>query len=187
MKNKVYVIIGPPASGKTSIVKALRKYGITEFVSHTTRQPKAGEQHGIDYYFVNEDEFRATELIERVTYNGKFYGLAKDEVINKVMKYPVTVVATEVQGMRQIKKLLGERVESICILVDKNTIINRIIERGEDLEQVKKRIEYAEKAGEFDNWHDADYVVKNTGKLDIAIRQILAIMGLVTFESLKIE
>lgn len=175
--NKVYAIIGPPASGKTSIVKELGKYGIPEMISHTTRSPQLNEQHGKDYYFVSNEEFGQIQLIERVNYSGFFYGLSKAEVLEKIKKYPITTVAVDAQGLEQIKKLLGERVESIFIMVDKNTIIERVIARGDNPDSVKRRIAYAEAKGEFDNWQIADHVVKNTVSLDAAVRQILAIMG----------
>lgn len=177
--NKVYALIGPPASGKTLIIKELNKYGVAEIISHTTRPPKQGEQHGVDYYFVNNEEFSKTQLIERVNYSGYFYGLSKAEVLEKVKQYPYTVVAVEAYGLEQLTSLLGKRVESVFIMVDKSTIIERIIERGDNPETIKRRIEYAEKAGEFDSWQIANHVVKNTGPLDIAVRQLLAIIGLV--------
>ena len=74
---------------------------------------------------------------------------------------------------------MGERVTSIYIMVDKATIIDRITVQGGNIEWIKKRIEYAENAGEFDNWQIADYVVKNTISLEVSTRQVLAIMGLV--------
>ncbi len=183
--NKVYALIGPPASGKTSIIKELNKYGVAEIISHTTRPPKNGEQHGVDYYFISNDEFSKTQLIERVNYSGYFYGLSKAEVMDKVKQYPISVVTVDAYGMEQLTNLLGDHVKSIYIMVDKSTIIGRIIEKGENADSIKHRIEYAEKAGEFDSWQIADYVVKNTASLDIAVRQILAIMGLL--EPAKID
>lgn len=182
--NKVYALIGPPASGKTSIAKALGKYGIPEMISHTTRQPKPGEQNGIDYHFVSQNEFVPTELIEKVNYSGHLYGLTKLEVLNKANKYPVSVVTVERQGLDQLRKLLGNRVESIYILVDRNTIIQRIVSGEDTADDTQQRIEYAEATGEFENWQIADYVVKNTGSLDVAVLQVLAIMGMVTPKSI---
>lgn len=181
--NKVYAIIGPPASGKTSIVKELGKYGIPELVSHTTRQPQQGEKNGVDYHFVDKEQFSQTTLVERVDYSGYFYGLSKAEVLNKINKYPITVVDVELAGLEQLKKLLSERLESIFIMVDKSAIIDRSIVRGDNPESINGRIAYAETNREFDNWQTADYVVKNMSSLDVAVRQILAIMGIGTSTS----
>lgn len=181
--HKVYAIIGPPASGKSSIVKSLYdQYEIPALVSHTTRAPKAGERQGIDYYFTDKTEFTQTAFLEKVNYSGAYYGLSKEEVTNKVSSYPVSVVDVSLAGFEQLKRILGERVESIYVLVDKDTILNRYILQGADLEDIKKRLDYAELSGEFNNWQMADHVVKNTGTMANAVRQILAIMDLVSFK-----
>lgn len=181
--NKVYVLIGPPASGKTSIINELAHYGIPEMVSHTTRKPRAGEVHGINYYFVSKEEFQKIELIERAEYSGNLYGLSKTEVLEKVNKHPVTAVAVNTQGLAQLKKLLANRVESIFIMSDEEAIIDRMIERGDSSDLINRRIEYAKNTGEFCNWQSANHVVKNMGSLDTAIRQILGIMGKTTLPS----
>ena len=79
---------GRPASGKSAIVKAVGKYGVVEMISHTTRQPERGEQHGVDYYFVTEEELSKIQLVERIHYAGNYYALSKEEVMKKVRQYP---------------------------------------------------------------------------------------------------
>jgi guanylate kinase len=177
--NKVYAIFGPPASGKTTIVKRLKDYGIPVLVSHTTRTPKNGEENGVDYYFIGKEEFTAKHFLEKVSYSGQYYGLSKDEVLNKVNAQPVSVVDISAHGLEQLKRLLGRRLESIYILVDKDVALSRALLQGDSMVDVQKKIEYAETAGEFNHWRIADYVVKNTGSVDAAVRQVLAVMDLV--------
>lgn len=175
--NKVFVMIGPPASGKTSIANRLAGYGIPEMVSHTTRQPREGEIDGESYYFVSKEEFTKMELIERVTYSGQYYGLSKQEVMKKVKEQPFSIVVVEKTGLEQLKKLLGDRVESIYIMTDDTTIIERMLNRGADNETIQRRLGYAQQNGEFNHWQITDYVVKNNKDIDTAVRQVLAIMG----------
>ncbi|MDR3560842.1 MAG: guanylate kinase [Negativicutes bacterium] len=178
--NKVYAIMGPPASGKTSIIKGLLQYGIPEMISHTTRTANANEQDGVDYYFVSKEKFMQTELIERVGYDNHFYGLSKAEVLSKANQHAISVVAVNKEGLEQLHKLLRDRVQSIFIMVGEEAIIERAIARQDNAESIRRRIEYARHAGEFDNWQIADYVVKNAGSLEVATSQVLAIMGLAT-------
>ncbi|EGO64763.1 guanylate kinase [Acetonema longum] len=180
--NKVYAIIGPPASGKTSLVKELSKQGVPVMVSHTTRPKKQHEVHGADYYFVSKEEFGQLQLIEKVTRDNNFYGLSKDEVLRKVNQHPVSIVDIDLVGLEQLKKLLGGRVESIFVLVDKNTVIQRLVTQNAKLEDIQRQVEQAAGKGEFDNWQTADYVVKNTGAMDASVRQMQAIMGLLWAE-----
>ncbi|MDF2570930.1 MAG: gmk 2 [Sporomusa sp.] len=175
--NKIYALIGPPASGKSSIQKALAQYGVPEILSHTTRKPRPNEQQGVHYYFVTKEEFLKTETIERVEYSGNLYGLSKAEVLDKVNHNPVSTVAIESQGLIQMRKLLANRVESIFIMVDYDTVISRMVDRGDDPALINRRIEYANSTGEFNGWQTANYVVKNTGSLEVTVRQVLAIVG----------
>lgn len=146
-------------------------------VSHTTRPAKSGEQDGVDYYFVDNDGFAKARPFERIHYNGHQFGLTKEEVSRKMNEYPACTVDIDRGGFDQLKKLIGDRLESIFILVDKETIFSRFMMNGEKLEAVKARIDLAEANGEYDNWQIADHVVKNTGSVDRAVLQILAIMG----------
>lgn len=178
--NKMYAIIGPPAAGKTTIVKQLlQHYGIPALVSHTTRLPKPGEAEGKDYYFTSKADFLAIPYIETVNNSGYFYGLSKVEVLNKIKVSPLSVVDIDLTGYYQLKKLLSERLESIFILVDKDEIINRYLIGGKSSEDIKNLIEAAEANGEYNNWQIADHVVKNTGSIEVTLRQIVAIMNLV--------
>jgi guanylate kinase len=177
--NKMYAIIGPPAAGKTTIVKQLfQHYGIPALVSHTTRAPKTGEENGKDYYFASKSDFATIQYIEKTAYAGHFYGLSKDEVLNKIKSYPVSVVDIDLAGYYQLKKLLSERLESIYILVDKDEILNRYLLQGEDTETIRTMMEAAEANGEYNNWQIADHVVKNTGSIEVTLRQVVAIMNL---------
>ena len=177
--HKIYAIIGPPASGKSTIVEQLRtKHNICALLSHTTRTPKPGEQNGIDYYFVDKENFSKLQFVEKASYDDQFYGVSKEEVINKINNNKLSIIDISMSGFEQLKKMMGERVESIYIMVDKDTIINRYVNEGRDPSEIIRRIEYAEKQGEFDNWQNVDFVVKNSSSVDVAVRQVLAIMNL---------
>lgn len=177
--NKVYALIGPPASGKTTIVKQLfQHFGIPALISHTTRPLKEGEEDGKDYYFVSKSEFAAIQHIEKIVYSGYFYGLSKDEVLNKIKLHSISVVDIDVEGYYQLKKFLSERLESIYILVDKDEILNRYLAQGKSPEDITTLIEAAEANGEYNNWQIADHVVKNTSSIEVTLRQIIAIINL---------
>ncbi len=172
---KIYALLGPHASGKSTILNILRERGFSSIISHTTRTPKENEQNGVDYHFISKDEFFKLDLVEKSTYQGEYYGIAKSEILGKMQKNRINFLLIDKNGFKQLKKLLSNRVESIYIMVDYVTMVERMLKRGESNVNIKKQLEYAETNGEFDNWKICDHVVKNVLDLDIAIRQIIAI------------
>lgn len=175
--NKIYAFIGPHASGKTAIINKLRIMGIPYIISHTTRQPHAGEKHGQDYFFVTKEDFFKLDLVEKVTYKGQYYGITKSELLKQMQSSPVTTVMLEQNGCKQLKKLLGTRLESIYIMVDYVTMVERMLARNETNEEIKKNLEYAETNGEFSTWKITNHVIKNVSNLTTTVNQALALMG----------
>lgn len=175
--NKVFALIGPAGSGKSSLAKELGRRGVPSLVSHTTRPPKPGEREGVDYYFVDSAQFAKAQPFEKVSNAGYLFGLTKEEVMQKMNQNSACTVDIDMDGLTQLKRMIGESLESIFILVDKETIFSRFMMHGDKLEDVRARIDKAEAKGEYDNWQIADHVVKNTGTMENSILQILAIMG----------
>lgn len=176
--NKIYAILGPHASGKTEIIKQLKARGISHIISYTTRRPKAAEKDGVDYHFVDKETFFKLDLVEKVTYQGEYYGIEKSELLTKMQKNMINIVLLEKNGYKQLKKLLGNRIESIYIMVDYVTMVERMLARQESNDMIKRQLEYSETNGEFDNWKITDHVVKNIKGLCVTVNQILALMGL---------
>jgi len=76
----LFVIAAPSGTGKTTLVKALVNElpGLAVSISHTTRAKRPNEENGLNYFFINEDEFRRMiekgEFLEYATVFGAFYG-----------------------------------------------------------------------------------------------------------------
>jgi guanylate kinase len=111
MQGKLIIFSAPSGSGKTTLVKhlLLLEYNLEFSVSATSRQPRPGEIHGKDYYFLSKEEFRGkiknSEFLEwEEVYGGIFYGTLKSEVerIRKSGKHVIFDV--DVEGGVNIKK-----------------------------------------------------------------------------------
>lgn len=176
--NKLYAIVGPHASGKSEILNKLRTIGIPCLISHTTRKPRKGETDFYDYYFVSPETFKTLSFAEKVMYQGEHYGISKNELIEKMKTSKILVTLVEQNGLIQLKKLLGSRLESIYIMVDYVTMVERMLMNNETDAEIKRQLEFCEKNGEFDIWKKTTHIVKNTGNINIAVNQILAIMEL---------
>lgn len=181
--NKIYAIIGPHASGKKMIIHHLRRLGVSYIVGHTTRKPRPTEQDGDDYYFVDKEEFFKLDLVEKTTYKGEYYGISKSILLESMRNHSATAVLLNQSGLKQLKRLLGARLESIYIMVDYVTMVERMLANNETNEMIKHNLEYAETNGELLTWKITDYVVKNKNSIAITVNQILALMDLMEMKT----
>ncbi len=105
------VVSGPSAVGKDSIVDALvlRGLPITAAITATTRKPRPGERHAVDYYFVSDDAFSRMadedELLEWAEVYGNRYGVPKTQVREALQRGNSVVVRTDIQGVDNIRRV----------------------------------------------------------------------------------
>ena len=133
------VITGPSASGKTATCLYLQShFGIRKVVTHTTRTMRVGEKNGVDYHFVDKEEFLRMkangEFVETVFYNDNYYGTSKKEVrIDKCL-------AVELNGAKVYKSLNDPRVVLFYLRADEGQRQRRMRERGDSPEKIASRI-----------------------------------------------
>ncbi|CAD6219350.1 GSCOCG00004926001-RA-CDS [Cotesia congregata] len=104
------VLCGPSGSGKSTLIKKLfdefpDKFGFS--VSHTTRQPRPGEEDGKHYHFISktkmEDDISKGEFIETAVFSNNLYGTSKKAVETVINSGKICVLDIEMQGVKQIK------------------------------------------------------------------------------------
>ncbi|XP_031210110.1 guanylate kinase isoform X2 [Mastomys coucha] len=105
------VLSGPSGAGKSTLLKKLfQEHGsIFGFsVSHTTRNPRPGEEDGKDYYFVTRElmqrDIAAGDFIEHAEFSGNLYGTSKEAVRAVQAMNRICVLDVDLQGVRSIKK-----------------------------------------------------------------------------------
>lgn len=160
---KLVIFSAPSGSGKTTIVRELlKRFPQFEFsISATSRKPRGTEQHGVDYYYLSNEEFR--ERVERgefveweEVYTGTCYGTLKSEMERIWAKGNVIVFDVDVMGGISLKRLFGDDACSVFIMPPSvEELERRLRGRGTDSEEViLKRIDKAEfelsKSNEFD-------------------------------------
>lgn len=104
------VISGPSGVGKGTLIRRLfdaHPDTFTLSVSHTTRGPRAGEAHGVDYFFVPMAEFEAliaqNGFVEHAQFGSNRYGTSKGTIKEQTAKGKVVVLDIEMEGVKQIK------------------------------------------------------------------------------------
>lgn len=178
MNNKIYALIGPHASGKSTLIGKLMDMGITYIPVHTTRNPTPMDKDSRTTNFLSKSAFLKEDWIVKVTYKGDYYGILKRDMLNTLKNHKVSVCMLDINGMKQVRKLLNNNLETVFLMVDYVTLVDRMLRMGHSNTDMKYHLEYAETNGEFDNWKNTNHVIKNTGDVNKGLSQLLSIMGL---------
>lgn len=165
-RGQLYIISAPSGAGKTSLVKALLEStpNLQVSVSHTTRDIRPGETHGVNYHFVDESEFasirEAGGFFEWAQVFGNFYGTSRQVVQEQLAAGVDIILEIDWQGARQVKALVDTAV-SIFVLPPSTTALrNRLTERGQDNDDIiDSRMRAAR--DEMAHYDEADFIVLN--------------------------
>ena len=140
------LVSGPSGSGKTTLCRRAADAGIANYAtSCTTRQPRPGEEHGNDYFFLSIDEFKEKinneEFLEYAEVHGNFYGTLKSEVFTHIEDGKDVVMDIDVQGAEQIRnceepEIQLALVELFVMPENEQELRKRLTGRGTDSEQV---------------------------------------------------
>jgi guanylate kinase len=170
------VISGPSGAGKGTIcMQLLMEMSFLKVsVSATTRKPREGEKDGIDYFFIEEEEFlkrvKNNEFLEYAKVYGNYYGTPKEEVFKQLKAGKDIILEIDIQGALQVKKNFPMGVFIFILPPSLTELKNRIEGRGTDSKEViLRRMESA--YDELNYAFQYDYVVVND-RVDIATEKI---------------
>ncbi len=160
---KVIIFSAPSGSGKSTLINYLMtRFDCLEFsISATSRSPRGEEKHGVEYYFLTPDEFRAkiaegAFLEYEEVYTNKFYGTLKSEVERINGKGNIVVLDVDVAGGCNMKKMFGDNAMSVFIMPPSvETLKARLIGRGTDtMEVINDRVQKAAYEMTFSDKYD---------------------------------
>ncbi|MGL5640186.1 MAG: guanylate kinase [Mycoplasmoidaceae bacterium] len=168
-KGLIFIVSGPSGVGKKTILDKIifkKELNLKYSVSSTTREPRVGEKHGVDYFFLSkeqfEDKIKNEELIEWVEFAGNCYGTLKSEVYNYISEGINVVLEIEVEGGQKVFQKI-DRKDFVSIFIVPPSIEElerRLINRNtESMEKIKLRLEKSK--SELDVAKFYDYVVLN--------------------------
>lgn len=162
----LYVIAAPSGTGKTSLVKALvdSMPKITVSISHTTRGKRPNEVNGLNYYFIDKEEFQTKigkgHFLEYATIFDNFYGTCKEWVQDTLAQGTDVILEIDWQGQQQIKRLFKDAISIFILPPSLDDLRNRLVTRNQDHPDIiKKRLADAKET--VSHVHEFDYVVIN--------------------------
>ena len=182
LKNKLIIICGKMASGKTTLIKELCRNKYEEIKSITTRPKRNGETN--EYIFVSEEEWmlgaKRGEYLNARVYNTEFGYWYYASKIEDILKYDNPILIVDEEGLIEIKNKIGrQNIISILITADEDIRKQRAYNRDNITEENKKEIERRMKDDDlkFTRLEEYDYIFKNNDKkdFDYILKEILSI------------
>ena len=179
---KLFVISGPSGAGKGTIVNAVMDQadpsGTALSISMTTREPRPGEEDGVNYFFVTKEEFRrqieAGGFLEYAEVYDHYYGTPKSKVMEKLNQGKDVILEIDIQGALNVKKAFSEGVLIFILPPSMEVLRSRLTGRGTDAPEVIER-RLSKTRGELTFIDRYDYGVVNDD-LEEAVETVRAIM-----------
>ncbi len=164
----LYIISAPSGAGKSSLINALLadlpRSQVQLSISHTTRNPRPGEEHSVHYYFTQHEEFKRLieqgHFLEWAEVFGNYYGTSLPMIERSLEQGIDVFLDIDWQGARQIRAKVPN-VKTIFILPpSKAELEKRLIGRGQDsADTIAKRM--SEAVSEMSHYNEFDYVIVN--------------------------
>ncbi len=183
MKRKqglLFVVSAPSGAGKTSLCRAITDSleKLTHSVSYATRQPRAGEIDGRDYYFVGQDRFRemikAGDFAEWAEVHANLYGTSRRVLDDMVSKGLDVILDIDTQGAKQIKAKYATAVFIFILPPSLDILEERLRNRKSDPEdEIRRRMQRSRE--EIKDFAMYDYLIVNRD-FDRALTELRSIV-----------
>lgn len=165
-RGNLFILSAPSGAGKSSLITALLKKhaDMKVSVSHTTRDPRPGEENAVHYHFVSADEFKALiakdDFFEWAQVFDNYYGTSKQAIESQLDAGIDVFLDIDWQGAQQVREIMPS-VQTIFILPpSKAELEQRLNNRGQDsAEVIAGRMAKAQ--SETSHYNEYDYVVVN--------------------------
>ncbi|WP_115341296.1 guanylate kinase [Legionella parisiensis] len=162
----LFIVAAPSGGGKTSLVKKLIETleDIEVSISHTTRTMRPGEQHGVDYFFIDEEEFihmiDDCAFLEHARVFNHLYGTSMEQITSRLQDGIDVILDIDWQGAEQIRRSFPDVVSIFIIPPSLDALKQRLLNRRQDKDEViSDRMKKAQ--DELSHYPEFDYLIVN--------------------------
>ena len=162
----LFIISAPSGTGKTTLCKQIAASvpGLWHSVSCTTRKPRPGEEHGREYFFIEEKAFQdmiaRNEFMEYAHVYGHWYGTPRKALMDKMEQGIDVLLEIDVQGAMQIKKKFEDGVYIFILPPSMDSLRTRLQSRASDSqEEILRRLQKVKE--EVWSYREYYYIVRN--------------------------
>lgn len=179
-QGQLIVVSGPSGAGKDTVIGKVceNNKNIWLSISATSRKPRGEEVDGVNYFFLDKEEFKRkindNYFLEYAEYAGNYYGTPKEKIIEKLEKGIDVILVIEIQGAKKIKDLVPEALFIFIMPPSEKELLKRLKNRKtEEKEKIIERFNIAYK--EINEVTKYNYVVVND-KIENAVEKVEAII-----------
>jgi guanylate kinase len=162
----LFIISAPSGTGKTTLCKQIVAAipGLWHSISCTTRKPRLGEEHGREYFFIEEKTFQdmveRNEFLEYAHVYGHWYGTPRKTLMDKMEQGIDVLLEIDVQGALQIKKKFADAVYIFILPPSMDILRSRLQSRASDSqEEIHRRLQKVKE--EVWSFREYYYIVRN--------------------------
>ena len=174
---KLFVFAAPSGAGKTTLVQAVvRKHPerLRFSISYTTREPRKNEANGVDYLFINKEEFKRLrdrgELLEYAEVFDNYYATSRSQVEAYLQDGRNVILEIDWQGARQVRESMPECITIFIFPPTLEELERRLRDRRTDSDDVIAR-RLRDALSDMSHWDEFDHVIIND-KLDEAVADL---------------
>ena len=178
---KLFVFAAPSGAGKTTLVHAMvAKHPELRFsISYTTRKPRRNEANGVDYLFVDEDEFMRLrdqgEMLEYAEVFDHYYATSRSQVEKHLADNRNVILEIDWQGARQVRESMPECISVFILPPSVEELERRLRDRRTDAPEVIER-RLRDALSDMSHWDEFDYVIINDD-LDRAVADLESVLA----------
>ncbi len=179
-QGQLFIISAPSGAGKTTLVRQLTESvrDICISVSHTTRPQRQGETDGVDYFFIDDEQFNAmvdeNRFLEHAHVFDHHYGTSQAAVEQQLAAGLDVILEIDWQGAQQVRARIPNNISIFIAPPSYDSLAERLYNRGrEDTATISRRLDEA--VDELSHYQEYDYLVVND-QLERALSQMLTIV-----------